>query len=284
MPEQNILLEPRGRNTAPCIGLAAAVLKKRMGDGVMVVLSSDHRIGDVAAFREALQNAISVAQQDQNIVTLGIEPAYPETGYGYIRLDARQGECNGVAPVRQFVEKPDFDRARQYVQSGEYLWNSGMFVFKISTIWAQFAKFMPALHAGLERISDAVDTPRYQAVLEEEFDRFESVSIDYGVMEHAQNIYAVPGRFGWDDVGSWTAVGRIRKKDANGNAVRGDALCLDTHNCTIYAGARTITTLGVEDLVIVDTGDVLLVMNADKAQRIKSLLQEIREQNRDELL
>lgn len=284
LPEQNVLYEPVGKNTAPCIGLAAAVLHKRVGDCVMAVLSSDHLIGNEKKFLQALRTAAKVARRGENIVTIGIEPAYPETGYGYIHFDSDNITGEGVYNVREFVEKPDYATARQYVQTGEYLWNSGMFVFTVSTILENFRRYLPGMHQGLMRIRDAVDTPAYDAVLREEFDNFEAISIDYGIMEHAQNIFAVPGNFGWDDVGSWSAVGRIRNRDENGNTLRGDVLAIETRNCTIYGERRIIAVMGVEDLVIVDADDVLMVVRADQAQRVKGFLKTLREQGRDELL
>jgi mannose-1-phosphate guanylyltransferase len=281
---ENILCEPMGRNTAACIGLAAAILEKRVGDCVMLVLSSDHLIVDEDDFREVMTKAIGVAEKDENIVTIGISPTYPETGFGYIHFDAEKELIKGVYDVRKFVEKPDLGTAMTYLATGEYLWNSGMFVFKVSTIMAQFKRFMPKLYAGLQRIARAVDTPSYDAVLREAFETFDSVSIDYGVMEHAKNIYTVPGNFGWDDVGSWTAVGRIREKDQDGNALRGDVLTIDTHGCTVYGGKRLVVTMGIDDLVIVDADDVLMVCKKDQAQQVKTILEALRNKGRIDLL
>ncbi len=280
---ENILCEPMGRNTAPCIGLAAAILQKRVGDCLMVVLSSDHLIVDEQGFLNVLNTAISVATENENIVTIGISPTYPETGFGYIHYDA-QNIQNGVYAVEKFVEKPNYETALAYLATGEYLWNSGMFVFKVSTIMEQFKRFMPKLYEGLQRIVQAVDTPDYNAVLREEFEHFDSVSIDYGVMEHAKNIYTIPGNFGWDDVGSWTAVGRIHDKDEYDNAIQGDVLALETNGCTIYGGKRLVTTMGISDLVIVDTEDVLMICNKDQAQQVKVFLEALRNRGRHDLL
>ncbi len=279
----NILSEPVGRNTAPCIGLAAAVLQKRVGDCVMVVLSSDHLIVDVENFRDVLKIAVSVAEKDENIVTIGISPTYPETGFGYIHYDS-QNMQNGVCPVRKFVEKPNYNTALSYLATGEYLWNSGMFVFKVSTIMEQFKRHLPKLYEGLQHVADAVDTPSFDAVLRDEFDKFDSISIDYGIMEHAQNIYTIPGSFGWDDVGSFTAVGRIHDKDESGNAIQGDVIALESGGCTIYGGKRLIAAMGIEDLVIVDTDDVLMICHKDKAQNIKVFLEALRNRGRHDLL
>ena len=280
---ENILCEPMGKNTAPAIGFAAAMLQKKVGDCVMLVLSSDHLIVDEEKFRKVLHTAIETAEKDENIVTIGIEPMYPETGFGYIRYDAANPQ-DGVYAVKQFVEKPDYATAMTYLSTGEYLWNSGMFVFKVSTIMDQFKHFMPKLYEGLQRIEQAVDSPAFDSELREEFEKFDSISIDYGIMEHAQHIYTVPGNFGWDDVGSWTAVGRIHEKDENGNAIQGDVLAIDTNDCTIYGNKRLVTTLGISGLVIVDTDDVLMICNKDQAQQVKVFLEALRGKGRHDLL
>jgi mannose-1-phosphate guanylyltransferase len=283
--EENILCEPAAKNTAPCIGLAAMTLRRRVGDCVMAVLASDHLIVDEEAFRRVLATAISMAAAGENILTIGIPPAYPETGFGYVHFDAGREVAPGVHAVHGFVEKPDPDTAQAYVQSGEYLWNSGMFVFRASTILKQIERHMPTLYQGLLNIEAAMDTDAYETVLRESFESFDAVSIDYGVMEHAENIFTVPGNFGWDDVGSFAAAGRIREKDENGNALVGDVLAIKSEGCTVYAGAkRLVTTLGVSDLVVVDTDDVVMVCKKDEVQQVKALVEALRAARRYELL
>jgi mannose-1-phosphate guanylyltransferase len=247
------------------------------------VLSSDHLIVDEQGFLNVLKTAISVAQENENIVTIGISPTYPETGFGYIHYDA-QNIQNGVYAVEKFVEKPNCETALAYLATGEYLWNSGMFVFKVSTIMEQFKRFMPKLYEGLIKIKDAVDTPGFNAVLRAEFEKFDSISIDYGVMEHANHIYTIPGNFGWDDVGSWTAVSRIHDKDENGNAIQGDVIAIDTAGCTVYGSRRMIATMGIGDLVIVDTDDILMICNKDNVQQIKTFLEALKLRGRQDLL
>ena len=210
LPEENILLEPCARNTAPCIGLAAAVIRKKYGEAMMLVLPSDHLIRYEEMYVDTLRQAVAVAEKEQNLVTIGITPTYPETGYGYINFE-RDTDLGmpGVYRVERFVEKPDLDTAKEYLASHRYLWNSGMFVWKTSSILANIQKLMPDIYEGLERIEAAVGTGSYASVLETEYHAFRSESIDFGVMEKAENIYTLPGSFGWDDVGNWLAVERI---------------------------------------------------------------------------
>ena len=200
LPEENILCEPVGRNTAPCIGLGAVHVAKKYDDAVMIVLPSDHLIKHNDIFAETFTNACALAEEGENLVTVGITPNYPETGYGYIKYDstAKNGESY---PVQRFVEKPDLETAKSYLADGSYLWNSGMFVWRVSTILDCFKKYMPSTHDGLLKIKEAVGTPQEDTVLEKEFPNLESQSVDYGIMEKAENIYTLAGNFGWDDVG-----------------------------------------------------------------------------------
>lgn len=218
LPEENILLEPCARNTAPCIGLAAAVIRKKYGEAMMLVLPSDHLIRYEEMYVDTLRQAVAVAEKEQNLVTIGITPTYPETGYGYINFE-RDTDLGmpGVYRVERFVEKPDLDTAKEYLASHRYLWNSGMFVWKTSSILANIQKLMPDIYEGLERIEAAVGTGSYASVLETEYHAFRSESIDFGVMEKAENIYTLPGSFGWDDVGNWLAVERINPTNEYGN-------------------------------------------------------------------
>lgn len=223
LPEENILLEPCARNTAPCIGLAAAVIRKKYGEAMMLVLPSDHLIRYEEMYVDTLRQAVAVAEKEQNLVTIGITPTYPETGYGYINFE-RDTDLGmpGVYRVERFVEKPDLDTAKEYLASHRYLWNSGMFVWKTSSILANIQKLMPDIYEGLERIEAAVGTGSYASVLETEYHAFRSESIDFGVMEKAENIYTLPGSFGWDDVGNWLAVERINPTNEYGNYIEGD--------------------------------------------------------------
>ena len=283
LPKENILCEPMGRNTAPCIGFGAAVMEKKYGEAVMFVLASDSYIKYNSIFLNALQDACEVAEAGENLVTVGITPDYPEVGYGYIRFDP--AESMGRAfKVERFVEKPDVDTARSYLATARYLWNSGMFIWKLSTIRDALRVHMPALSEGLDRIAFALGTAEEQKTVEKEYAAMPNISIDYAVMEKADRIYTVPGSFGWNDVGSWQALDIIRSGNEFGNVVSGNAVTVDTRRCIIQGGERLIATVGLDDLVIVDTADALLVCNKSDTSGIKKILENLRICNRDEYL
>ena len=283
LPEENILCEPVGRNTAPCIGLGAVHIAKKYDDAVMFVLPSDHLITHPQIFRRTLTDATEVAEAGDNLVTIGITPVYPETGYGYIKFYPEEtlGRAYGV---ECFVEKPDLETARKYVATQQYLWNSGMFIWRVSTILKNLEEFMPDTFAGLARIGAAIGTEEQEAVLEKEFQAFKSESIDYGIMEKARGIYILSGSFGWDDVGSWLAIERFRERNEFKNVVEGNVITVDTKNTIIQGGKRLIATVGVEDLVIVDTDDALLVCDKNSTGDIKKVLENLKICNRTEYL
>ena len=285
LPEENILLEPCARNTAPCIGLAAAVIRKKYGEAMMLVLPSDHLIRYEEMYVDTLRQAVAVAEKDQNLVTIGITPTYPETGYGYINFerDTDLGMA-GVYRVERFVEKPDLETAKQYLASHRYLWNSGMFVWKASSILANLESLMPDIYAGLERIESAVGTAEFPSVLETEYHAFRSESIDFGVMEKAENIYTLPGSFGWDDVGNWLAVERINSTNEYGNYIEGDVITIGTERSTICGGKRLIAAVGVEDLIVVDTDDAVLICAKDSTQDVKKVIENLKICNRNQLV
>lgn len=283
LPEENILCEPVGRNTAPCIGLGAMHISRKYEDAVMYVLPSDHLIKFNNMFQTVLQDACEVAEKGENLVTIGITPDYPETGYGYIKF------CPGIMEGRayqvdRFVEKPSLEVAKEYIATEEYLWNSGMFTWKISSILNNIKNLMPDTYAGLERIRDAIGTPEEESVLEKEFRAMQSQSIDYGIMEKAKNIYIIPGAFGWDDVGSWLAVERIKKTNESGNVVNGNIITINTHNCIIQGEKKLIATVGLEDMIIVDTSDAMLICAKNSAGDIKKVLENLKICNRDEYI
>lgn len=283
LPEQNILCEPVGKNTAPCIGLGAMHIAKKYDDAVMFVLPSDHLIKYNTIFTNTLSDAASVAEQGEHLVTLGITPDYPETGYGYIKFMPNETLGRAFA-VDRFVEKPDLETAKGYLATEQYLWNSGMFIWKVSTILNNMAKFLPETYEGLLKIKDAIGTESEQEVLVKEFSAFKSVSIDYGVMEKAESIYILSGSFGWDDVGSWLAVERIRKSNEFGNVITGNAVTVDTKNCIIQGDSKLIAAVGIKNLIIVDTADALLVCEKDSASNIKRVLENLRLCNKTEYL
>ncbi len=281
VPAENILAEPCARNTAPCIAFAAAVIGKKYDDAIMLVLPSDHLIGYENIYIKTLKKAVSVAENGKNLVTIGITPTYPETGYGYINFGK---ECGDAYEVEKFVEKPDLPTAKKYLSSGKYLWNSGMFVWKISSIMADLKEFMPGIYEGALRIGESFGSDDFEEILVKEFAAFTSESIDFGIMEKASDIYTIPGSFGWDDVGSWLAVERINETDDNKNFTDGDVITIDAERTTICGGKRLIAAIGTSDIIIVDTDDVLLVCSKNNTQDVKKVISQLKEQGRNELV
>jgi len=283
LPAQNIICEPVGRNTAPCIGLGAMHILKKHDDALMLVLPSDHLIKQKTLFVQSLKNACQVAEENSNLVTIGITPDYPETGYGYIRFD-ENSSLGQAYRAAKFVEKPDLDTAKMYFESGQYLWNSGMFVWKVSSILDKLQQHMPETYQGLRRIQQAFGTEQEVSVLKEEFSKMSSISIDYGILEHANDIYTIPGSFGWDDVGSWLALERINPTNEFGNVMHGNLITVDTKNCILQGGKKLIATVGVQNLIVVDTPDAILICQKENAEDIKKVLENLRICDRTEYI
>lgn len=283
IPAQNILCEPVGRNTAPCVGLGAVHAAKKYDDALMIVLPSDHMVKYNRMFVSTLKDACDIAAQDDNLVTIGITPDYPETGYGYIKFNPDSVTGRGYK-VAHFAEKPSLELAKDYISSDEYLWNSGMFIWKVSSILKRFESLMPDIYEGLLAIQKAIRTSEEDEVLEKVFPAFPSVSIDYGIMEKSENIYTVPGTFGWDDVGSWIAVERTKKTNEFGNIVNGNVITINTTDCIIQGQQKLIATVGVSDLVIVDTDDATLICGKSCTADIKKVLENLKVCNRSEYL
>lgn len=283
IPEENILCEPIGRNTAPCIGLGAVHMQKKYGDAVMIVLPSDQLVQYASIFLNTLEDACDIANQGPNLMTLGITPDCPETGYGYIKFlpDKTLGRAFAV---ECFVEKPDLETAKSYLATEQYLWNSGMFIWKVSTILGNLEQYLPEVFQGLLNIKSAIGTEEEQTILEKEFLSFKSESIDYGVMEKAKNIYTLSGAFGWDDVGSWLAVERLKASNEFGNVVNGDVVAIDTKNSIIQGDKKLIATVGLENMIVVDTPDALLICEKGHAGDIKKVLENLRICNHTEYL
>lgn len=283
IPEDNIIIEPEGRNTAPCIGLAAFVLEKRYPGSTMVILPADHLVKEEEIFCNTLQNAISLAEITMGLVTIGIKPNRPETGYGYLKLgdECKALEKQSVYKVAQFVEKPDLEKARLFLAEGGYLWNGGIFVWKTSVIIDAFKRFLPDSYQILWEIGETVGTADFDSVLNEKYCQTEKVSIDYGIMEKATEVFTVPGDFDWDDIGSWKALERIFGKDEDGNLLKGNVIALNTQGTIADAGERLVALIGVEDLIVVDTDDITFVCHKDKTDLVRELLKEIRSQKKD---
>ncbi|CAM3776225.1 mannose-1-phosphate guanylyltransferase [Marinicrinis lubricantis] len=289
LPVENIIIEPVGRDTAPCIGLASLIIEERYPDSTMVVLPSDHIIDHKEQFANVIETAASWAKKGPYLVTLGITPTYPETGYGYIQSSGQKEEHIGleIHRVEKFVEKPDKATAEKYLANGNFYWNSGIFVWRTSVIRQYLKELLPPVHDVLETIkSEAKRAGQItEEIIRSEFKKMPSQSIDYGVMEKAKHIFVIPYDYGWDDVGNWTALERLNDTDEQGNVIKGDNIInVDTKNCIIEGNGKLIATLGIEDLIVIDTEDVTLVCTKDKAQDIKKLLKELREHKMDEYL
>ncbi len=273
LPRQNVIVEPEARNTAPAIALACAHVAHQDPRGVIVVLPSDQHVADPKAFRISIEEAVRVAHQGF-IVTLGIKPSRAETGYGYIRVgDPLSGDARKVAA---FVEKPNLETAQRYLVSGDYLWNAGIFVFRADVMLEAFARHMPDLSKALDLVRASWGTKKGAGVLAKQFKKMPATSIDYGVAEKAPNIAVVPASCGWSDVGSFNALPEVRPLDAAGNVAEGNALLIDTSGSVVLAGKRLVAVVGMKDVVVVDTGDALLVLPKDKSQDVRKVVEALK--------
>ena len=272
-----IIGEPVARNTAPCIASAAALLHHDDPDAIMVVLPADHRIAENERFLEVIKSASQTAAEKNSLVTIGIEPNRPETGYGYIRREALPDVTfnnQDVYRVKNFTEKPELARARDFLESGDYLWNSGIFIWKVSAIVEAFRQYLPEIFEQMKILAASKKT---EDDINEFYHKCPSISIDYGIMEKAEHVHVVPASFGWNDVGSWKAVHELADKDEDGNAVGDSTVILQdaTGNLVDVASGKTIALVGVDNVAVVETDDAILVLNLDKAQGVKEVVDEI---------
>lgn len=281
IPHENFILEPCPRGTAAVVGLAAVVLRQRDPQAIMAVLTADHYIGNEDAFRDLLQDAYQVASDDF-LVTLGITPSYAAVGYGYIQRGEHIGMYghSDVYRVLRFKEKPDELQAWRMLAGGDHTWNSGMFFWRVDRIWSEFMDQMPQLASALKEIMAAWKTPQRQSVLERIWKNLSPQTIDYGIMEGAKQVVVIPATgLKWNDVGSWDSLFDVLPADQYGNIVMGGKhLGIDTRDSLVYVNQehRLIVTIGVEDLVVVDTGDVLLVCRKDQAQKVRQVVEKLK--------
>lgn len=285
LPEANFVIEPTGRDSAPAAGLAAIHLLARDPDATMVMLTADHYIVDTELFRSALATAGSLAD-DGSIITLGITPTFPATGFGYIQLAESLVIENGFKVYRSggFVEKPDLATAVRWVEDRRHVWNSGMFVWRADRLLKELADQLPDLRAALDRIAASRGSSEAGDVLAREWASVAKVSLDYGIMERAPGVAVIPVDFGWSDVGSWAALFQILPSDANGNVALGNTLMLDTKDSFVRAGDRLVATIGLRDVVVVETPDVLLVCAKENAQDVRDLVIRLAETGREQYL
>ena len=289
VPVKQILVEPDGRNTAPAIGLACLHLGRSDPAAVLAILPADHVILDGDRFRQALRQAGALAEQGY-MVTLGIEPTFAHTGYGYIKrsstpLAAGAEHSLPAYIVERFLEKPNRSVAESFLAEGGYYWNGGIFVSRVDRWLAELQRQTPAIYERLSQIAAALDTPQADSVLAAQWSDMPSISIDYAVMEHAEQVAVVPLQAGWNDVGSWDALETILEQDEAGNSIaKGDVLLLDSNGNIVYSDKRLVALVNVSDLVVVDTGDTLLIGDKRNMQRVKDVVEQLRRQGRTELL
>jgi len=284
IPEENILIEPIGKNTAPCIGLAAFQLHRKDPEGVMVILPADHLIRKEGRLRELLKFGENVAvKYPDSLVTIGIKPTRPETGYGYIQC----GEeiVKKVFKVKSFAEKPNYNTAKRFLKSGDFLWNSGIFIWRVQTILKEIEMQLPELYDGLLKIENAFGTSKYSSVLDRVYHQIHNISIDYGVMEKAKKVFVLKGNFEWNDIGSWLEVYKLSKKDKKGNVNNGKyTFALDTESSFIHAPDKLVATIGIKDLIVIDTGDAILICNKNKSQDVKKIVEYLKRKKLNEYL
>lgn len=281
----HVLAEPAARNTAACVGYAAMEIVRKYGDGVMLITPADHYIKDVPTLTSIFNTAIETAEQTGKLITIGIQPSFPSTGFGYIKYQA--GDQAAAKNVVDFREKPDLATAQEYVASGDYAWNSGMFIWKASVILAKFQEYIPDIYADLEKIGDAMGTEREQQVLHEVYPNIRKISIDYAVMEPSAakgDVLVIPGEFGWNDVGSWDMMTVLHDTDENGNILLGNTLAVNTTNSIGYSTGKLVSIVGLDNVVVVETPDAIMVCSKDKAQDVKLIVDKLGEQGKKEYL
>jgi mannose-1-phosphate guanylyltransferase len=289
IPAHNLIAEPFGRNTAPCIALATVMLGERDAEGIMIVLPADHHIENVREFQQQLRTACDAAVETGGLVTMGITPTRPETGYGYLQVGDAPGiddelAARGVRRVLTFAEKPDLPTAERFLASGDFLWNSGMFIWRVDAIADAIQEFLPELHEQVQVLREAVGTPRFGEALESVYSQIHPISIDYGVMEKARNALVIGCDFGWSDVGSWDEADRLARKDDQENSIVGDVVTVETKGSFIRTSGKIIATVGVSDLIIVDTPDALLVCRRGDSQRVQAVVDYLRRKKITSLL
>lgn len=283
VPKAEVLAEPIGRNTAASIGLAAIYARRSGQDPVLVILPADHAVKSEENLVKTLRSAVEIAANKDVLVTIGVKPTLAHTGYGYIKRGTQIDQ--GAYKVARFYEKPNLERAKKYIESDAFYWNSGMFAWRASVVLNAMEKYMPELYEGLLRIEASLDTNQVRSVCESVFENLESISIDFGVLEHATNCVVVESLpFGWNDVGSWDAWAEHFALDHDGNLLHGDALAIDAKDCVVHSENRLIAVLGAQDLIIIDGGDALLVCPRERVQDVRQIVEYLKSKGRDNLI
>ncbi len=274
--EKNIFTEPSNKETATCIGLSAVKLLKKDKDAVMVVLPSDHYINGEKPFIDTLQQAVEIAEKRRGLVTIGIEPTRPETGYGYIEMGNRVNTGMATYKVERFTEKPNVEVAKDFLLKGTYLWNSGMFVWRADVFLREMEKYLPKLYKNLMEIYQHVGMEDEEEIIKEQYEIIDGISVDFGIMQKTRKGYVIKCEFEWDDIGSFESLSRFLAHSRS-NKITGKAYLEDSENCMIFSGEKLIIGFGIKDLVIVEAGDVVLVMDREKDQEIKHLVNNMKD-------
>ncbi len=286
LPKENLIYEPVGKNTLPCIGLAAMFAEKENPDGIMVVTPSDHLIQNNSLFRDTVLAGVKIAEEKDGIVTIGINPTYPATGFGYINTaeNITGSESIKQFKVNRFVEKPNEATAAKYLKDGRYYWNSGLFIFKVSVFLKAVEEFAPQLFKDLRDIQADMGNPSFNQTLDTIYRAVESISVDYGIMEHATNIYLVEGNFDWNDLGGWESVYQVNKKDNNGNVKSGEAIFLNSKNSYVHTDNGLVALIGLDDVIVVQDGNTTLVCKRENAEQVKNIVDQLKSENKTQYL
>lgn len=283
VPSENIIAEPFGKNTAACIGLAAALIEKKNKDAVMLSLPADHIITDTVEFQKTIKCAIEFAFNSKGLVTVGIKPTKPETGYGYIQFDETDNNDN-IYKVLTFAEKPNYSTAERFLSSGDFLWNSGMFIWRVDAILDEIKNYMPDLSLGLDKLKPTIDTNRFDKELVNVYGQLKSISIDYGIMENSTKVFVTKGDFFWNDVGNWDAVYDMSEKSDDGNAAIGDVFTDKTFNSYIYSPNKFTAVIGEDNLIVIDTDDALLICNRNNSQDVRNVVDYLKFHKKNDLI
>jgi mannose-1-phosphate guanylyltransferase len=283
---RNVIAEPQAKNTAMCMGMGAAYIKKVDPEAIILNFASDHLIGDQELFIKQMSLAAVAAANNEAIVTVGLRPIFAHTGLGYIEAGEKKGE---FFLVNSFKEKPDLSTAERFIRQGNYYWNANLYVWSVPVVWKAFRKYAPNIFVGIEKIFQSLGTAQERLVMGETYARAENISIDYAVSEKANNLLLIPATFSWSDIGDWQIVYDLKKKDVNGNVIEnfgesGWHLGVDTKNCLIESSGRLIATVGVEDLLVVETNDAVVVCSRERAQEVKKVVEELKKGGRTEYL
>ena len=283
IPEENIIDEPFRKNTSACIALASLIIKQKNENAIIINLPSDHLINDVTSFQQTILKAAEFAKKSDGLVTIGIKPSRPETGYGYIQIDERYVD-NSVFPVLTYAEKPNLETARRFIIAGDFLWNSGIFLWRADVIFNKLTKHMPDLYDEIIKLKSKLGTLEFERELVAAYGQLKSISIDYGLMEKSDNVFCIKGFFDWGDVGSWEEVYYLSDKDSDANVKIGDIYTEKTFGSYVFSPKKFTALIGVEQLIVINTNEALLICNRENSQEVKQVVDFLRMHNRTELL